>query len=78
MKKTTAKPRDLTTAEVAERLEISARAVRGLIKRGRFPNAQKLPGSSNPYLIPISDVDHYLEVREARKKQKAPPVQKTD
>lgn len=61
---------DLTTAQVAKHLDITASAVLGLLNRGRFPNARKLPGKTTTYLIPLSDVDHYLEVREARKRRK--------
>ena len=79
MKKTTpAKPIDLTTAEMAERLEISSRAVLGLIKRGRFPNARKLPAVNGTYLTPLSDLESYLVVREARKRRKSASSPKMD
>jgi len=71
-------PRDLTTSEVAERLGITPRAVRGLIQRGHFPNARKLPGASNPHLIPLPDVEDYLVVREARRKEKSAAVPKKE
>jgi excisionase family DNA binding protein len=60
-------PKELTTSEIAERLGITPLAIRGLIKRGHFPNFRKLPGASNPYLVPQSDLDTYLVAREARK-----------
>jgi len=68
--KTTQQP-DLTTAEVAEKLGITSLAVQGLIKRGHFPNVRKLPGKTTTYLIPYSDFESYLAVREARRKQKS-------
>jgi len=70
MKKATTQP-DLTTTEVAKRLGIVSRSVLGLIKRGRFPNARKLPAFNGTYLIPFSDVENYLAVREARRKRKS-------
>lgn len=63
-------PIDMTTKEVADKLERSTDAVLGLIHRGHFPNARKLPGKTSTYLIPLSDVESYLEVREARRLQK--------
>lgn len=69
MKKTT-QPIELTTAQVAEKLDITPLAVRGLIKRGHFPNFRKLPAVNGTYLIPISDLETYLEVREARRKRR--------
>ncbi len=60
-------PRELTTSEVAERLGIMPISVRGLIKRGHFPNKRKLPGKTSTYLIPNSDVEQYIAEREARK-----------
>ena len=71
MKKTAIQPRDLTTTEVAEQLGVTPRAVLGLIQRGRFPNAQKLPAVNGTYLIPLSDLENYLPVREARKRKSA-------
>ena len=68
--------RDLTTAEVAEKLGIKPVSVWGLIKRSRFPNAHKLPGKTSTYLIPYSDVENYLAVREARRKQKSAQPEK--
>jgi len=75
MAKATIPPMDLTTLEIAERLGITSRAVRGLINRGRFPNARQVPGAT--YLIPYSDFENYLEVREGRKlKRKSAPPKK--
>jgi len=74
MSKTKAQPTqpiDLTTAQVADKIERSTDAALGLIHRGHFPNARKLPGKTATYLIPVSDVEHYLEVREARKRRKS-------
>jgi excisionase family DNA binding protein len=79
MAKTTTPPQtELTTSEVAERLEISSEAVRGLILRGRFPNVRKLPKFNGTYLIPLSDLENYLPIREARKRQKSASSPKTD
>ena len=61
---------DMTTAEVAQHMGITSSSVLGLIERGRFPNARKPSGRTTTYLIPLSDVDHYLEVREARLKRR--------
>ena len=71
MVKKTTQPTELTTAQVAEQLGITSLAVRGLIKRGRFPNAHKLPAFNATYLIPLSDLENYLPVREARKRKKS-------
>jgi excisionase family DNA binding protein len=70
MVKTTEQPTELTTSQVAERLGIVSRSVRGLIERGRFPNARQLPGSTNTYLIPLSDLEVELARREARKQKR--------
>ena len=74
MVKTTNQPIDLTTAQVAERLGIIRKSVRGLIERGHFPNARKLPGKTTTYLIPLSDVEAFLAVREARKQKRRQSV----
>ncbi len=73
MSKAQNKPIDITTAEVADKLERSTDAVLGLIKRGHFPTARKLPGKTTTYLIPLSDVEAYLAVREARKQKRRQP-----
>lgn len=71
------RPQELTTAEVAEQLGITPLAVRGLIKRGHFPNFRKLPAANATYLIPYSDFESYLVVREARRsKRKSAPAPK--
>ena len=78
MTKKASQPRDLTAAEVAEQLGITPRAVRGLIERGRFPNWIKLPGKTGAYLIPLSDLENYLPIREARKRNKSASSPQTD
>ena len=75
-KVTTTKPIDLTTAEVAKRLGIKSRSVLGLIERGHFPNAHKLPALHATYLIPCSDLDDYLAKHEARRKRKSAQPEK--
>lgn len=56
--------RDLTTSEVAERLQVSRRTVQRMVVRGEFPNAYQLPGGKQqPYLIPVVDVEQYEEKR---------------
>jgi DNA-binding transcriptional regulator LsrR (DeoR family) len=70
MVKTPEQPTEFTTSQVAEKLGIVSRSVRGLIERGRFPNARKLPGSTNTYLIPLSDLEAELARREARKQKR--------
>jgi len=77
-KTTTPHPKDLTTAEVAEMRKITTQAVRGLIQRGHFPNVRKLPGRTGAYLIPCSDLEHYLVLCEARKRQKSASSPKKD
>ena len=54
-------PNEYTTTEVAKLLGISPRAVRQHLDAGDFPNARKLPGSTNTYLIPRADVEAYLK-----------------
>jgi len=71
MTKKVNRPAELTTTQVAERLGITPCAVRGLINRGHFPNWSKLPGATSTYLIPLSDLENYLPVREARKRKSA-------
>ncbi len=71
-------PQDMTIREVAEKLGITSSAVLGLINRGRFPNAHKLPGGKRmPYLIPDCDYDAYLVYREARNKKRRQPIRET-
>ena len=77
MAKKPEQPQDLTTAELAEKLEIHRTSVFGLIHRGRFPNARKLPGKTTTYLIPYSDYESYLVYREARNKRRRQPVEET-
>jgi len=78
MTKKVNRPAELTTTQVAERLGITPCAVRGLINRGHFPNWSKLPGATSTYLIPLSDLENYLPVREARKRNKSAPSPQTD
>jgi len=76
MAKKATQPIDITTAEAAGKLGLSTDAVLGLIRRGHFPNARKLPGKTSTYLIPCSDVDQLLAVREARRKRKSAQPEK--
>lgn len=78
MTKKAIKSIDLTTAEVAQQLGITRRAIVGLIQRGRFPNARKLPAVNGTYLIPLSDLENYLPIREARKRNKSASSPQTD
>jgi excisionase family DNA binding protein len=78
MVKKAVQPTELTTAEVAQHLGITRRSVIGLIQRGRFPNARKLPAANATYLIPLSDLENYLPVREARKRNKSASSPQTD
>jgi hypothetical protein len=68
---------DMTTAELASKLDIKASGALGLIKRGRFPNFRKLPGKTTTYLVPYSDYEAYLVYREARNKKRRQPVEET-
>ena len=77
MAKKTAQPQDMTTSELAEKLDRSVNSVLGLINRGRFPNVRKLPGRTTTYLIPYSDYEAYLIYREARNKKTPPVVEET-
>ena len=77
-KKAIQPPQDLITSEIAERLGISPRAVCGLIERGRFPNARKIPGGRGTHLVPYSDYESYLVYREKRNKKRRQPVEETD
>jgi len=70
-------PIDLTTKQVAEKLGITTLAVRGLIHRGHFPNARKLPSATGTFLIPCPDLEQYLKYREARNKKRRQPVEET-
>lgn len=78
MAKKTVQLIELTTAQVAEQLGITPLAVRGLIKRGHFPNFRKLPAFNGTYLIPLSDLENYLPIREARKRNKSASSPQTD
>lgn len=62
---------ELTTSELAEKLGITPKSARGLIQRGHFPNARKIgTGKTMPYLIPLADLEAYLEKREAQKEKR--------
>lgn len=61
---------NMTTAQVAQVLNLTTRAVQNLAKAGRFPGAVKLPGKTSTYLIPRSDV-----LAEQKRRQS---IQKTD
>jgi hypothetical protein len=62
--------RDLTTAQVAERMSVSVHAVRFWIKRGLLPNAYEVAESRGPvWRIPESDLKGF----EPPKKTGRPP-----
>ncbi len=49
--------RMLSTAKVAERLQVHQTTIQRWIRQGYFPQAYKLgPGRNSPYVIPESDV----------------------
>jgi len=77
MAKKPEQPQDMTTAELAEKLGLKQVSALGLIHRGRFPNARKLPGKTTTYLIPYSDYESYLVYREQRNKKRRQPVEET-
>ncbi|MBF6291842.1 helix-turn-helix domain-containing protein [Nocardia farcinica] len=52
----------LSAAEVAERLNLSRRAVVDLIRRGELA-AQKLPGRTGAYVISPKAVQDYIATR---------------
>ena len=71
-----AQPVDLTTSEVAGRLSIASRSVLGLIERGHFPNARKLPALHATYLISVSNVERYLSAQASKTQRKKRPTHK--
>lgn len=50
----------LTTAQVAERLDVHVRTVHRLVTSGRLVPAMKLPGSVGAYLFQPADVEALL------------------
>lgn len=54
----------ITTQEAATIIGISRRAVAAAIREGRL-NAQKLPGRTGSYLLSITEVRKYAELRKA-------------
>ena len=64
---------DLTTAQVAERMNVSVHAVRFWIKRGLLPNAYEMEESrGNVWMIPEGDIRGF----EPPKKTGRPPKAK--
>lgn len=59
------KPHLLTTAEVAERLGVSARTVARYAEAGELPVAQRLPGTTGALLFDLAEVEKFLASTEA-------------
>ena len=56
---------NLSTTEVADRLEVHRNTVISWIRKGYFPNARKVGlGKNSPYVIPESDVTEFEEMRD--------------
>jgi excisionase family DNA binding protein len=49
--------RELTIAEVAERLRVHRKTVERYLKTGRLPGAYRLAGGAGPWRIPVSALD---------------------
>lgn len=55
-----------STAEVAERYDVTQRTVRNWLKEGHFPNATKVsPGRNSDWRIPQSDLADFDRRRAA-------------
>ena len=56
----------LTVEQVAATLNVTARTVRNLIKRGRFPGAYKIDpqATKSTYQIPKADLEHFIELQK--------------
>ena len=55
----------LTVKEVAERFDVTTRAVYKWIRRGYLPGTHRLsPAPNSPYRIPESAIDAFLKRRE--------------
>jgi len=56
---------NLSTTEVADRLDVHRNTVISWIRKGYFPNARKVGlGKNSPYVIPESDVTEFEEMRD--------------
>lgn len=55
----------LTTAEVAERFEVTAKTVTRWATNGTLPHLTKLPGLRGPYLFDPKAVEKFAKARSA-------------
>lgn len=47
----------MTITDACKVLNVSRQTMMNWLKRGRFPNALKQEGETNPWLIPVEDVE---------------------
>jgi predicted site-specific integrase-resolvase len=67
---------DLTTAQVAERMNVSVHAVRFWIKRGLLPNAYEVKESrGNVWMIPEGDIRGFEPPKKTGRPPKPKPAQ---
>lgn len=55
----------LTTADVADRLEVSVYHVSRLVRDGKLTPAHQLPGTTGARLFDEAEVDRFLTARKA-------------
>ena len=59
-----------TVKQVSEMLGVNVRTIRYWIEEGRLPNAVKIDDRrTSPYLIPVSDLEAFLEENPQYKKE---------
>jgi excisionase family DNA binding protein len=58
---------EITTAQAAEILDVSTRAVLQMIESGRLKTTRKLPGKTGPYLLSRDSVEQLAKERLATK-----------
>ncbi len=67
---------DLTTSQVAERMNVSVHSVRFWIKRGLLPNAYEMEESrGNVWMIPEGDLRGFEPPKKTGRPPKAKPAQ---
>lgn len=62
---------NVTASEAASILKISHRACLKAIHDGRLRAAEKLPGRTGPYLIPLTEVRRFGDERSAAQAERA-------
>ena len=65
-----AMPEYLSTADAAERLQVSYATMARWIRLGHFPNARKKNPflETSPYIIPIEDIENFEHGKRGKKK----------